>query len=214
MGRFCGARNTDISGPIWARLDFLQHRREGLWPHLHRSCVGMVHANQNEQLREDQEPRTFSMQSGIEAEAGHIEEAGDIEEDIGDEADGATDGGTGVAGATCSDGPIDLIGGSIASMDVLTGRRVARPGPAGGGRAAPIGGGDLGDLARDGNSLEVECSVCKPSRLVYIEPLSLGLPKRMPVPEVANHLVCSVCAPRTRTPITDLGQAGCTCARG
>jgi hypothetical protein len=88
------------------------------------------------------------MQSGIEAEAGHIEEAGDIEEDIGDEADGATDGGTGVAGATCSDGPIDLIGGSIASMDVLTGRRVARPGPAGGGPAAPIGGGDLGDLAR------------------------------------------------------------------
>jgi hypothetical protein len=95
------------------------------------------------------DPRTFSMQSGIEAEAGHIEEAGDIEEDIGDEADGATDGGTGVAGATCSDGPIDLIGGSIASMDVLTGRRVARPGPAGGGRAAPIGGGDLGDVACD-----------------------------------------------------------------
>jgi hypothetical protein len=88
------------------------------------------------------------MQSGIEAEAGDIEEAGDIKEDIGDEADGATEvGGTGVAGATCPDGPIDLIGGSIASMDVLTGRRVARPGPAGGGRAAPIGGGDLGDLA-------------------------------------------------------------------
>jgi hypothetical protein len=89
------------------------------------------------------------MQSGIEAEAG------DIEEDIGDEADGATEvGGTGVAGGTRPDGPIELIAGS---MDVLTGRRVARPGPAGGGRAAPIGGGDLGDLARDRKLLEVEC---------------------------------------------------------
>jgi hypothetical protein len=93
------------------------------------------------------------MQSGIEAEAGDIEEAGDIKEDIGDEADGATEvGGTGVAGATCPDGPIDLIGGSIASMDVLTGRQVARPGPAGGGRAAPIGGGDLGISPGMGNS--------------------------------------------------------------
>jgi hypothetical protein len=32
-----------------------------------------------------------------------------------------------VAGATCEDGPIDLIAGSIACMDVLTGRRVVRP---------------------------------------------------------------------------------------
>ena len=31
------------------------------------------------------------------------------------------------------------------------------------------------------------------SRHLYIEPLSLGLPKLMQVPEVANHLVCSVC---------------------
>ena len=54
----------------------------------------------------------------------------------------------------------------------------------------------LGDLARDGKLLEVECSACKPSRHLYIEPLSLGLPKRMPVPEVANHLVCSVCGAR------------------
>jgi hypothetical protein len=128
------------------------------------------------------------MQSGIEAEAG------DIEEDIGDEADGATEvGGTGVAGGTCPDGPIELIAGS---MDVLTGRRVARLFPAGGGRAAPIGAGDLGDLARDGELLEVECSACRPSRHLYIEPLSLGLPKRIPVPEVANHLVCSVCGAR------------------
>ena len=111
------------------------------------------------------------MQSGIEAEAGDIEEAGDIKEDIGDEADGATEvGGTGVAGATCPDGPIDLIGGSIASMDVLTGRRVARLFPAGGGRAPAVGGGDLGDLARDGKLLEVECSDCRPSRHLYIEP--------------------------------------------
>jgi hypothetical protein len=135
------------------------------------------------------------MQSGIEAKAGDIEEAGDIKEDIGDEADGATEvGGTGVAGATCPDGPIDLIGGSIASMDVLTGRQVARPGPAGGGRAAPIGGGDLGDLARDGKLLDVECSACKPSRHLYISPVAM--PKGLPVAEVANHLVCSVCGAR------------------
>jgi hypothetical protein len=51
----------------------------------------------------------------------------------------------------------------------------------------------VGDLARDGTLLEVECSACKPPRHLYIEPLSLGLLKRMPVPEVANHLVCSVC---------------------
>jgi hypothetical protein len=47
-------------------------------------------------------------------------EAGDIAESIGDEADGATEvGGT-------ADGPIDLIAGSIACMDVLTDHRVAR----------------------------------------------------------------------------------------
>jgi hypothetical protein len=78
------------------------------------------------------------MQSDIEAEAGNIDEEG-----IGDEADRATEAGdTGGARAICSDGPLDLTTGSIASMDVLTGRRVARPGPAGGGRAAPIGGGE------------------------------------------------------------------------
>ena len=54
----------------------------------------------------------------------------------------------------------------------------------------------LGDLAMDGKLLEVECSACKPSRHLYIEPLSLGLPKRLAVPEVANHLVCSVCGAR------------------
>ena len=54
----------------------------------------------------------------------------------------------------------------------------------------------LGDLARDGKLLEVECSACRPCRHLYIEPLSLGLPKRLPVPDVANHLVCSVCGAR------------------
>jgi hypothetical protein len=30
----------------------------------------------------------------------------------------------------------------------------------------------------------------------HIEPLALGLPKRLPMPDVANHLVCSVCGAR------------------
>jgi hypothetical protein len=51
----------------------------------------------------------------------------------------------------------------------------------------------LRDLAMDGKLLEVECSACRRSRHLYIEPLSLGLPKRLAVPEVANHLVCSIC---------------------
>jgi hypothetical protein len=54
----------------------------------------------------------------------------------------------------------------------------------------------VGDLARNGKLLEVECLACRPSRHLYIEPLSLGLPKRLPVPDVANHLVCSVCGAR------------------
>jgi hypothetical protein len=54
----------------------------------------------------------------------------------------------------------------------------------------------LGDLASDGKLLEVECSACRPSRHLYIEPLSLRLPKRLPVPDVADHLVCSVCGAR------------------
>jgi hypothetical protein len=66
------------------------------------------------------------MQSGIETEAG------DIAESIGDVADGATEvGGTGATGVTGANGPIDLIAGSTACMDVLTGRRVARPTTAG-----------------------------------------------------------------------------------
>jgi hypothetical protein len=49
---------------------------------------------------------------------------------------------------------------------------------------------------RDGKLLEVECSACRPSRHLYIEPLSFGLPKRLPVPDVARHLVCSECGAR------------------
>jgi hypothetical protein len=37
---------------------------------------------------------------------------------------------------------------------------------------------------------------CRPSRHLYIDAGSLDLPKRMPVPDVANHLVCSVCGAR------------------
>ena len=57
-------------------------------------------------------------------------------------------------------------------------------------RSKPV---TVGDLIRDGKLLEVECSACRPSRHLYIEPQSLGLPKRLPVPEVAEYLVCSVC---------------------
>jgi hypothetical protein len=48
-------------------------------------------------------------------------------------------------------------------------------------------------LTKNGTLLEVECSACRPVCHLYIEPPSLGLPERMPVPEVADHLVCSVC---------------------
>jgi hypothetical protein len=51
----------------------------------------------------------------------------------------------------------------------------------------------IGDLIRQGKLLEVHCSNCRPERHLYIDAESLGLPKRMPVPEVAGHLVCSKC---------------------
>jgi hypothetical protein len=54
----------------------------------------------------------------------------------------------------------------------------------------------IGDLMRDGKLLEVHCGNCRPERHLYIDAGSLGLPKRMPVPDVANHLVCSVCSAR------------------
>jgi hypothetical protein len=54
----------------------------------------------------------------------------------------------------------------------------------------------IGDLIKSGKLLEVHCSSCRPVRHLYIDAGSLDLPKRMPVPEVANHLVCSVCGAR------------------
>jgi hypothetical protein len=42
-------------------------------------------------------------------------------------------------------------------------------------------------------NLLVVARTCRPARHLYIDADSLDLPKRMPVPEVANHLVCSVC---------------------
>jgi hypothetical protein len=49
------------------------------------------------------------------------------------------------------------------------------------------------DLIRDRKLLGVQCGNCRPARHLYIDAGSLDLPKRVPVPEVANHLVCSVC---------------------
>jgi hypothetical protein len=54
----------------------------------------------------------------------------------------------------------------------------------------------IGDLIREGKLLEVHCGACRPVRHLYIDAGLLGLPKRMPVPDVANHLVCSRCGAR------------------
>jgi hypothetical protein len=51
----------------------------------------------------------------------------------------------------------------------------------------------VGDLIKSGKLLQVHCSSCRPERHLCIDAGSLDLPKRMPVPEVANHLVCSKC---------------------
>jgi hypothetical protein len=52
----------------------------------------------------------------------------------------------------------------------------------------------VGNLIREGKLLEVHCGNCRSARhLLYIDAGSLDLPKRLPVPEVAEHLVCSVC---------------------
>jgi hypothetical protein len=56
----------------------------------------------------------------------------------------------------------------------------------------------IGDLIREGKLLEVHCGNCRPERHLYLNPEILGLPKRMPVPEVARHLVCSKCGARNR----------------
>jgi hypothetical protein len=49
------------------------------------------------------------------------------------------------------------------------------------------------DLIRDGKLLEVHCGNCRPARHLYIDAGSLDLPKRLPVPQIADHLVCCVC---------------------
>jgi hypothetical protein len=51
----------------------------------------------------------------------------------------------------------------------------------------------IGDLIREGKLLEVHCGNCRPERHLYLNPEILRLPKRMSVPEVARHLVCSRC---------------------
>jgi hypothetical protein len=62
--------------------------------------------------------------------------------------------------------------------------------------AASLQAGDIGDLIREGKLLEVGCGSCRPARHVYIDAGSLGLPKRMSLPEMASHLVCSKCGAR------------------
>ena len=62
----------------------------------------------------------------------------------------------------------------------------------------------IGDLIRGGKLLEVHCGSCRPERHLYLSPEILRLPKRMPVPEVARHLVCTKCGARnneTHNPI-------------
>ena len=54
----------------------------------------------------------------------------------------------------------------------------------------------IGDLIREGKLLEIHCGNCRPGRHLYLNPEILRLPKRMPVPEVAGHLVCSKCSAR------------------
>ena len=42
----------------------------------------------------------------------------------------------------------------------------------------------------------MHCGNCRPERHLYLNPEILRLPKRMPVPELARHLVCSKCGAR------------------
>jgi hypothetical protein len=54
----------------------------------------------------------------------------------------------------------------------------------------------IGDLIRQRKLLEVHCANCRPERHLYLDPEILRLPKRMPVPEIARHLICSKCGSR------------------
>jgi hypothetical protein len=53
----------------------------------------------------------------------------------------------------------------------------------------------IGDLIKSGKLLEVHCSSCRPARHLYIDAGS-DLPRRLPVPQIADHLVCSSCGAR------------------
>ena len=62
----------------------------------------------------------------------------------------------------------------------------------------------IGDLIHEGKLLEIHCASCRPERLLYLDPELLCLPRRMPVPELARHLVCTKCGARnsaTHNPI-------------
>jgi hypothetical protein len=62
----------------------------------------------------------------------------------------------------------------------------------------------VGDLIREGKLLEIHCASCRPERHLYVDPELLCLPRRMPVPELARHLVCTKCGARnsaTHNPI-------------
>jgi hypothetical protein len=68
-------------------------------------------------------------------------------------------------------------------------------------RSKPV---TIGDLIHEGKLLEIHCASCRPERHLYLDPELLCLPRRMPVPELARHLVCTKCGARnsaTHNPI-------------
>ena len=69
----------------------------------------------------------------------------------------------------------------------------------------------IGDLIREGKLLEVHCGKLPAGAALLSAILRiLRLPKRMAVPEVASHLVCSRCgATNSETFNPILGTAGC-----
>ena len=78
-------------------------------------------------------------------------------------------------------------------------------------RSKPV---TVGDLIRDGKLLEVECSACKPSRHLYIEPLSLGLPKRLPCRMWPTISSAASVVPGMTNSTADTRAAGCESSRG
>jgi hypothetical protein len=59
----------------------------------------------------------------------------------------------------------------------------------------------IGDL-QHGKVLEIHCSNCRPERHLYIDARSLGLPKRMPVPEVPGIMTIPINAKRWHSAFT------------